>query len=48
MAADPQQEKAAGDDAHLPPGWLEFETDDGNVYYYNALTEETVWELPTE
>jgi hypothetical protein len=35
------------EDSHLPPGWLEFETDDGNVYYYNALTEETVWELPT-
>jgi hypothetical protein len=44
----PMAQEEAGDDAHLPPGWLEFETDDGNVYYYNALTEETVWELPTE
>ena len=26
--------------------WTTYATDDGKAYYYNAVTEETVWEKP--
>ena len=31
----------------LPPGWEEHETDDGEVYYYNAELDESSWTLPS-
>ena len=34
--------------AHVVPApWQECWTDDGYAYYYNTVTQETVWELPT-
>ena len=31
----------------LPPGWLEFISEDGKKYFHNALTGVTSWEPPT-
>ena len=33
-------------DIELQGGWLQYRDDDGHVYYYNATSNETVWELP--
>jgi outer membrane protein assembly factor BamB len=33
--------------ALLPPGWAQHTTDDGDVYYYNASTDESRWTLPS-
>lgn len=30
----------------LPPGWFEETTRDGNVYYYNPATGESMWDIP--
>lgn len=30
----------------LPEGWTEHATEDGHVYYYNDLTDQTQWERP--
>lgn len=35
-----------GDMDVLPEGWEEHQMDDGNVYYYNALTQQTSWTAP--
>eukprot|EP01119_Soliformovum_irregulare_P001434 TRINITY_DN1113_c1_g1_i4.p1 TRINITY_DN1113_c1_g1~~TRINITY_DN1113_c1_g1_i4.p1 ORF type:complete len:495 (-),score=167.90 TRINITY_DN1113_c1_g1_i4:1287-2771(-) len=32
----------------LPPNWEESTDGDGNIYYYNALTQETSWEKPSD
>jgi hypothetical protein len=32
----------------LPYGWHETWTEDGYKYYYNSVTNETTWEIPTE
>ena len=47
MGEGEQGEVEGEEEEMLPPGWLQFETDDGNVYFYNALTEQTTWEFPT-
>jgi len=39
------KEKLGGVD-ELPPGWVQYDTDDGVPYYYNEETQETVWERP--
>eukprot|EP00621_Florenciella_sp_RCC1693_P011310 CAMPEP_0182547480 /NCGR_PEP_ID=MMETSP1323-20130603/37509_1 /TAXON_ID=236787 /ORGANISM="Florenciella parvula, Strain RCC1693" /LENGTH=54 /DNA_ID=CAMNT_0024758791 /DNA_START=123 /DNA_END=284 /DNA_ORIENTATION=+ len=31
---------------NLPPGWLPFEDDTGDWYYYNETTQETTWDKP--
>eukprot|EP01084_Bolivina_argentea_P082116 148701_1 len=33
-------------DEELPPGWITCETEDGQIYYQNNVTEETQWEKP--
>ena len=30
----------------LPPNWIECDVGDGEVYYYNESTGESVWERP--
>eukprot|EP01084_Bolivina_argentea_P176747 305804_1 len=30
----------------LPAGWMTCETDDGEIYYQNNITEKTQWEKP--
>ena len=30
------------------PDWRKVDRGDGQIYYFNLLTKETVWELPTE
>ncbi len=30
----------------LPPGWEEFQDDDGNAYYHNLQTGQTQWDRP--
>ena len=37
-------EEEWGDSLH--PDWEEFETEDGDIYYYNASTDESTWERP--
>ena len=34
----------------LPPGWVskESKSHPGRVYFYNTVTKESVWEVPTE
>jgi hypothetical protein len=32
----------------LPPGWTTEKDTDGNVYYYNARTGESQWDIPTQ
>eukprot|EP00744_Colponema_vietnamica_P000370 GILI01000648.1.p1 GENE.GILI01000648.1~~GILI01000648.1.p1 ORF type:complete len:353 (+),score=129.40 GILI01000648.1:86-1144(+) len=32
--------------APLPPNWYEARTEDGQVYYYHGVTNETTWERP--
>ncbi|KAK3812280.1 MAG: hypothetical protein J3Q66DRAFT_54458 [Benniella sp.] len=39
--SDPEQQIA------LPPNWDVATNSEGEVYYYNVLTKETTWEMPT-
>ena len=32
----------------MPSGWEEYQNEDGDYYYYNAITKETVWDRPTD
>jgi hypothetical protein len=32
----------------LPDGWVEYKDEENNVYYYNTITAEQQWEIPTE
>lgn len=32
----------------LPPNWEEAQTEGGETYYYNIITNESSWELPTD
>lgn len=34
--------------AELPDGWEQGETEDGTLYYFNATTEESIWEHPLD
>jgi len=34
------------DGSRLPPGWFEEKTADGEFYYYNPQTHESMWEIP--
>lgn len=31
----------------LPPNWYEEKTPEGNIYYYNPTTQESMWDIPT-
>jgi hypothetical protein len=31
----------------LPENWIEIRAEDGNIYYYNRLTGDSVWDRPT-
>jgi WW domain len=31
---------------HLQLGWVESMTEDGEVYYFNVMTNESLWDLP--
>ena len=42
--ASPRYQKAAAEEDASP--WAEMQDDQGNVYYYNATTDESVWEKP--
>ena len=33
-------------EAALPDGWVECQSEDGYIYYYNDITNESVWEHP--
>ena len=33
-------------EAALPDGWVECQSEDGYIYYYNDVTNESVWEHP--
>jgi hypothetical protein len=32
----------------LPPNWEQYETEDGIKYYFNKVTQQSVWEFPTQ
>jgi len=44
--ADPQTEAKREEDKK--PLWTKYKTDEGNEYYYNRITKESVWERPAE
>ena len=31
---------------HLQLGWVESMTEDGEIYYFNVMTNESLWDLP--
>ncbi|KAJ3091294.1 hypothetical protein HK102_001039 [Quaeritorhiza haematococci] len=54
LGIDPEKEKdllwIARDSlkAPLPPNWKPCQTDDGNIYYFNFVTGESIWDHPCD
>jgi hypothetical protein len=36
----------ATENSNLPPGWVEFASDDGTPYYFHEESNETTWDMP--
>jgi len=47
LGSTEDHELEAPDNSHLPPNWEEYTHNNGKPYYYNTLTGETIWNMPT-
>ncbi len=42
------EDRDAEEGYDMPEGWVEVEADDGQIYYYNEITDESTWDYPGE